>query len=38
MELNDSPNPTQWLMIRPNLQDVIHPGLTYNVNNVFVLG
>ena len=38
VELNDSPNPTQWLMIRPNLQDVIHPGLTHNVNNAFVLG
>lgn len=38
VELNDNPNPNQWLMIRPNLQDVIHPGLTHNVNHAFVLG
>ena len=38
VELNYSYNPTKWLMIRPNLQYVINPGSTNNVDNAFVLG
>lgn len=38
VELNYSYNPTKWLMIRPNLQYVINPGSTNNVDDAFVLG
>ncbi|MDN5512409.1 carbohydrate porin [Acinetobacter sp.] len=38
VELNYSYYPTKWLMIRPNLQYVINPGSTNNVDNAFVLG
>ncbi|KGT47775.1 MULTISPECIES: carbohydrate porin [Acinetobacter] len=38
IELNYSYNPTKWLMLRPNLQYVINPGSTNNVDNAFVLG
>lgn len=38
IELNYSYNPTKWFMIRPNLQYVVNPGSTHNVDNAFVLG
>ena len=38
IELNYSYNPTKWLMLRPNLQYVINPGSTNNVDDAFVLG
>lgn len=38
VELNYSYNPTKWLMLRPNLQYVINPGSTNNVDDAFVLG
>lgn len=38
IELNYSYNATKWLMLRPNLQYVIHPGSTNRVDNALVLG
>lgn len=38
IELNYSYNPMKWLMLRPNLQYVINPGSTNNVDDAFVLG
>ena len=38
LELNYSYNPTPWLMLRPNLQYVINPGSTNNVDDGVVLG
>lgn len=38
VELNYSYNPTPWLMLRPNLQYIVNPGSTNNVDDAFVLG
>lgn len=38
IELNYSYNPTKWLMLRPNLQYVVNPGATNNVDNALLLG
>lgn len=38
MEVNYSCNLNKWLMLRPDLQYVIHPGATHKVGNAFVLG
>ncbi len=38
VELNYSYYPTQWLMLRPNIQYVINPGATNNVDDALVLG
>ena len=38
VELNYSFNPAKWLMLRPNLQYVINPGSTNNVDDAFVIG
>ncbi|ANF82406.1 porin [Acinetobacter sp. NCu2D-2] len=38
VELNYSYNATSWLMLRPNVQYVINPGSTNNVDNALVLG
>ena len=38
VELNYSYNATPWLMLRPNVQYVINPGSTNQVDNALVLG
>lgn len=38
IELNYSYNATKWLMLRPNLQYVVNPGATNNVDNALLLG
>lgn len=38
IELNYQYFPTQWLMLRPNIQYIINPGSTNNVGNALVLG
>ncbi|MFQ1045473.1 carbohydrate porin [Acinetobacter variabilis] len=38
IELNYSYNATKWLMLRPNLQYVINPGSSNQVDNALVLG
>lgn len=38
IELNYSYNATKWLMLRPNLQYVINPGSSNNVDDALVLG
>lgn len=38
VELNYSYNPTKWLMLRPNLQYVVNPGSTNNIDNAFIVG
>ncbi|RAZ04096.1 carbohydrate porin [Acinetobacter sp. SM1B] len=38
IELNYSYNATNWLMLRPNLQYVINPGSSNNVDDALVLG
>lgn len=38
IELNYSYNATKWLMLRPNLQYVVNPGSSNNVDNALVLG
>ncbi len=38
MELNYSHYVTPWLMLRPVVQYVVHPGATDNVDNALVLG
>lgn len=40
VELNYSYNPAKWLMLRPSLQYIVHPGATKNTDNawVFALG
>lgn len=38
IELNYSYNPTPWLMLRPNIQYVVNPGASHNVDNALVLG
>ncbi|WP_227510387.1 carbohydrate porin [Acinetobacter equi] len=38
IELNYAYNATPWLMLRPNIQYVINPGSSNNVDNAFVLG
>lgn len=38
IELNYSYFPTQWLMLRPVLQYVVHPGATSQVDDALVLG
>lgn len=38
IEMNYSYFPMKWLMLRPNIQYVIHPGATDHVDNAFVLG
>jgi len=38
IELNYSYNTTKWLMLRPNLQYVINPGSSNNVDDALVLG
>ena len=38
LELNYSYNPAPWLMLRPNLQYVVNPGSTNNIDDAFVLG
>ncbi|NNG81913.1 carbohydrate porin [Acinetobacter sp. ANC 5378] len=38
VELNYSYYPTKWLMLRPNIQYVINPGATNNVDDALVLG
>ena len=37
IELNYSYYPTKWLMLRPSLQYIAHPGATHDVNNAWVL-
>ncbi|MFW1942063.1 carbohydrate porin [Acinetobacter guillouiae] len=37
IELNYSYYPTKWLMLRPSLQYIVHPGATHDVNNAWVL-
>jgi porin len=40
IELNYSYNPAKWLMLRPSLQYIVHPGATKNIDNawIFALG
>lgn len=38
IELNYSYNATPWFLLRPNVQYVINPGASNNVENAFVLG
>ncbi|NHC03475.1 carbohydrate porin [Acinetobacter sp. 187] len=38
LELNYNYNLTPWLLLRPDLQYVVHPGSSNNVNNAFVVG
>lgn len=38
IELNYSYNATKWLMLRPNLQYVVNPGSSNQVDNALVLG
>lgn len=38
MELNYSYYPTPWLMLRPLVQYVVHPGATNKVDDAFVVG
>ena len=38
VELNYSYYPTKWLMLRPNIQYIINPGATNNVDDALVLG
>ncbi|MCK8641887.1 carbohydrate porin [Acinetobacter schindleri] len=38
IELNYSYNATKWLMLRPNLQYVVNPGSSNEVDNALVLG
>ena len=38
IELNYSYNATKWLMLRPNLQYVVNPGATNNVDNALLFG
>ena len=38
VELNYNYNLTPWLLVRPDLQYIIHPGSSHNVNNAFVVG
>lgn len=38
LELNYSYNVTKWLMIRPNVQYLINPGSSQNLDNALVLG
>lgn len=38
MELNYSYYPSKWLMLRPNIQYVIHPGASDRAGNALVLG
>lgn len=38
VELNYSYNPSKWLMLRPNVQYVINPGASNNVDNALALG
>lgn len=38
IEMNYSYNATKWLMLRPNLQYVINPGSSNNVDDALVLG
>lgn len=38
VELNYNYNLTPWLLLRPDLQYVVHPGSSNNVNNAFVVG
>ena len=38
IELNYSYNATKWRMLRPNLQYVVNPGATNNVDNALLLG
>ena len=38
IELNYAYNATPWLMLRPNIQYVINPGSSNNVDNALVLG
>lgn len=38
VELNYSDYPTQWLMLGANIQYVINPGATNNVDDALVLG
>lgn len=38
IELNYSYNATPWLMLRPNIQYVVNPGASHNVDNALVLG
>ena len=38
IELNYAYNATPWLMLGPNIQYVINPGSSNNVDNAFVLG
>jgi porin len=37
IELNYSYYPTKWLMLRPSLQYIVHPGATHDVKNAWVL-
>jgi len=37
-EINYSYFPVKWLMLRPNMQYIIHPGATNYINNALVLG
>ena len=38
LELNYNYNLTPWLLLRPDLQYVVHPGSSNNVNNALVVG
>lgn len=38
IELNYNYFPTKWLLLRPNIQYVINPGVTNKVDNALVLG
>lgn len=38
LELNYSYHPTTWLMLRPNIQYVIHSGSSHQVDDALVLG
>lgn len=38
IELNYNYFPTKWLMLRPNLQYIINPGVSNKVDNALVLG
>lgn len=38
LELNYNYNLTRWLLLRPDLQYIIHPGSSNNVNNALVVG
>ena len=38
IELNYSYNVTKWMMLIPNVQYIVHPGGTHNVDNALVVG